>query len=416
MDHFSYINNQLRAENVSVADIAKRYGTPCYVYSRATLEHHWRVVDQALADHPHLVCYSVKANSNIAILNLFAKLGSGFDVVSGGELERVLVAGGDPKKIVFSGIGKTAAEIERALSIGILCFNIESVSELDRLQKIATQLQKIAPISFRINPDINARTHPYIATGLKENKFGIDYEQALDIYEQAARMSHLKIIGVDCHIGSQLTELEPFTEAADRIMKLIKQLATRGIQIEHVDLGGGLGVRYYNETPPNPKAYAQALGKHITDKSLIVIIEPGRVITANAGILVTKVEYLKHAEHKNFAIVDAGMNDLIRPSLYDAWHEIIPVAKKQGNPQIYDVVGPVCETGDFLGKNRELILAEGDLLAIRTAGAYGFCMSSNYNSRPRSAEVLVDNNQAYLIRKRETIAELFADESLMPET
>lgn len=416
MDHFNHHKNELFAEEVSVAKIAEKFGTPCYIYSRATLERHWHVVDEALRDHPHLICYSVKANSNIAILNLFTRLGSGFDVVSGGELARALAAGADPKKIVFSGIGKTAEEIKEALKKNILCLNVESISELERINNIAKQLKKVAPISIRINPDIDARTHPYIATGLKENKFGIDYDQALNVYDLAAKLPNVKVIGIDCHIGSQLTELDPFLEAADRIMQMVKELKARGFTIEHVDLGGGLGVRYHTEKPPEPKEYTTALGKHINDKKLQVIVEPGRVICANAGILITKVEYLKHTDHKNFAIVDAGMNDLIRPALYKAWHNIIPVKKAAKNvlKYKYDIVGPVCETGDFLGKNRNLALQEGDLLAIRTAGAYGFCMSSNYNTRPRAAEVLVDGKNFYLIRKRETIDELFAGEQLIP--
>lgn len=416
MDHFHYRDKELYAEDVSVTEVAERFGTPCYIYSRATLERHWHVFDEALRDHPHLICYSVKSNSNIAILNLLARLGSGFDVVSGGELARALAAKADPQKIVFSGIGKTAAEIEFALNSAILCFNVESFSELEHINRVAKKLNKIAPISIRINPDINAKTHPYIATGMKENKFGIDYAQALQAYDRAANLANLKIVGVDCHIGSQITELQPFLDAAERIMKLVDILQQRGFNIEHLDLGGGLGVRYQDETPPEPKEYATALGKVIKDRNLKIIIEPGRAITANAGILVTKVEYLKYSSHKNFAIVDAAMNDFIRPALYDAWQAIIPVqTNATAITQTYDIVGPVCETGDFLGKNRQLTIAEGDLLAIRTAGAYGFCMSSNYNSRPRAAEILVDEKNIHLIRRRETIDELFADEQLIKD-
>lgn len=414
MDYFHYRHTELYAEDVSVADIAKRFGTPCYIYSRATLERHWHVFDDALRDHPHLICYSVKSNSNIAILNLFAKLGSGFDVVSGGELARALAAKADPQKIVFSGIGKTAEEIEYALQTNILCFNIESFSELEHIDRVAKKLNKIASVSIRVNPDINPKTHPYISTGMKENKFGIDYAQALQAYERAASLTNLKITGVDCHIGSQITELQPFLDATERIIALIDKLKQRGIHIEHIDLGGGLGVRYHDETPPEPKEYATAINKIIKDRNLKVIIEPGRAIAANAGILVTKVEYLKHSAHKNFAIVDAAMNDFIRPSLYEAWHTIIPVKQNSNaTTQTYDIVGPVCETGDFLGKNRQLNIDEGDLLAIRTAGAYGFCMSSNYNSRPRAAEILVDGKNFHLIRARETIQELYANERLI---
>jgi diaminopimelate decarboxylase len=414
MNHFTYQNNQLFAENVRVADIAKQWGTPCYIYSRATLERHWHVFDKVLSNHPHLVCYAVKANSNIAILNLFVRLGSGFDVVSIGELERVLASGGDPQKIVFSGVGKTSAEIEHALHVGILCFNVESISELEHINDIAKNLGKIAPISIRVNPDIDVKTHRYIATGLKENKFGIDFQQALDAYKCAAKLSNLRITGVDCHIGSQITELQPFLQATDRVMNLVTELRQLGFEIEHIDLGGGLGVHYHNESPPEPAEYAAALGKRIQDPKLKIIVEPGRVIAANAGILVTKIEYLKHSEHKNFAIVDAAMNDLIRPALYDAWHNIIPVNKTgKADAKIYDIVGPVCETSDFLGKDRKLAIREEDLLAICSAGAYGFCMSSNYNSRPRAAEIMVDGDKVYLIRAREKIAELFATEKII---
>ncbi len=415
MDHFTYQHDELYAEQVSVKSIVERWGTPCYIYSRATLERHWHVFDAALGKHQHMICYAVKANSNLAILNILAKLGSGFDVVSGGELIRALKAGADPQKIIFSGVGKTHAEIRQALMAGIYCLNAESTSELDRINQVATELNVQAPIGIRVNPNIDAKTHPYIATGLKENKFGIDIEIAAAVYQHASRLPHLNIKGIAFHIGSQLLELDPFLEAIDRILQLIQTLKQLGIKIQHLDLGGGLGVRYQEEIPPSPAHYAEALGERIKDPAITVIIEPGRVITANAGILVTQVEYLKMTAHKNFAIVDAGMNDLIRPALYDAWHDIIAVTPKNNIPtHTYDVVGPVCETGDFLGKDRKLAVSEGDLLAIRSAGAYGFIMSSNYNSRPRAAEIMVDGDQAYLIRRRETMDDLWAGEQLLP--
>ncbi len=415
MDHFTYQQGELYAEQVSVKSIVERWGTPCYIYSRATLERHWHVFDDALRKHPHMICYAVKANSNLALLNVLTKLGSGFDVVSGGELTRALKAGADPQKIIFSGVGKSHAEIRQALQTGIYCLNAESMPELDRINTIAQELSLTAPVGLRVNPNIDAKTHPYIATGLKENKFGIDIEIAADIYQYANRLPNLKIMGIAFHIGSQLLELDPFLEAVDRILQLIQTLNGLGIKIRHLDLGGGLGVRYQEEMPPSPAHYAEALGERIKDPELKVIIEPGRVITANAGILVTKVEYLKMASHKNFAVVDAGMNDLIRPALYDAWHDIIAVTPNANAPtHTYDVVGPVCETADFIGKNRKLALTESDLLAIRSAGAYGFIMSSNYNSRPRAAEIMVDGDQAYLVRSRETMDELLAGERLLP--
>lgn len=414
MDYFNYRDQQLFAEDVPVATIAKKFGTPCYIYSRATLERHWKVVNQALSAHPHLICYAVKANSNLAILNLFARLGSGFDVVSGGELERVVAAGGDPKKVVFSGVAKTRKEMARALELDIHCFNVESLAELEQLDEVARRVNKIAPVALRVNPDIDVKTHRYIATGLKENKFGIGHEEAHKAYEIAAKLNHIKITGVATHIGSQITELQPFIDATKRILQLVHHLQHSGLTIEHLDLGGGLGVRYHEETPPLPDEYALALGDCIKDKKLKIIIEPGRVITANAGILVTQVEYLKLTPDKNFAIVDAGMNDLIRPALYDAWHNIIPVhANEHAELKTYDVVGPVCETSDFLGKERALAIAANDLLAVRSAGAYGFSMSSNYNTRPRAAEVLVDGAEMHLIRRRETIEELFATEAVI---
>lgn len=412
MNHFHYRRNVLYAENVNVAKIAAEFGTPCFIYSRATLERHYHVFDRALKDHEHLICYAVKANSNIGILNILARLGSGFDVVSGGELTRVIAAKGDPKKVVFSGVGKTSEEMSYALDLGILCFNVESIPELERLNKIAKKKKKIAPISIRVNPNIDPKTHPYIATGLKENKFGIDYQDAIDAYTRAAKLSNLRIKGVDCHIGSQITELQPFVAATDRMLELIKKLQNKGIKIEHIDLGGGLGVPYHDETPPDPFKYVSRISEHI--KGLKVIVEPGRVIVANAGILVTKVEYVKHTANKNFVIVDAAMNDLIRPVLYDAWHNIIPVVRNSKmRKKTYDVVGPICETSDFLAKNRTLAVDENDLLAVLSAGAYGFSMSSNYNSRPRAPEVIVDGEKAYLIRERETIRDLFKSEYLL---
>ncbi|GGA64251.1 diaminopimelate decarboxylase [Neiella marina] len=417
MDHFNYQDNgQLFAEQVPVAAIAETYGTPCYVYSRATLERHWKAFDDAAGDHPHLVCYAVKANSNLAILSVLAKLGSGFDIVSGGELARVLEAGGDPTKVVFSGVGKTVEEIEYALEVGVGCFNVESEPELHRIAKVAERLKKVAPISVRVNPDVDAGTHPYISTGLKENKFGIAIEQAPEVYRQAAAYPQLKVIGVDCHIGSQLTELAPFLEALDRLLVLIDQLASEGIVIEHLDVGGGLGVPYDGEQPPHPSEYAAALRERLADRPhLKLVFEPGRAIAANAGVLLTKVEFLKPTEAKHFAIVDAAMNDLIRPSLYSAYQAIEPVDRSlERDSALYDVVGPVCETGDFLGKDRELAIAEDDLLVVRSAGAYGFCMSSNYNSRPRPPEILVDGDETIEIRRRETYAELWKGEVVLP--
>ena len=414
MDHFNYRNGQLFAEDVAVSDIAAQYGTPTYIYSRATLERHWQAFDQALQDRPHLVCYAVKANSNLAILNLFARLGSGFDIVSVGELERVLAAGGDPKKVVFSGVGKRADEIRRALEVGIYCFNVESAAELEVLNQVAAELGVQAPISLRVNPDVDAKTHPYISTGLKENKFGVAIEDAPAIYARAKELANIEIHGVDCHIGSQLTETAPFLDALDRVLALIDQLAANGIAIQHLDLGGGLGIQYNQETPPLPAEYARAINERLADRQLTILIEPGRAIAGNAGILVTRVEYLKLTDHKNFAIIDAAMNDLIRPTLYGAWQAIIPVQQTDGQGRCYDLVGPVCETGDFLGKDRELNIAQGDLLAVRSAGAYGFTMSSNYNTRPRAAEIMVDGDRLYVVRERERITDLFAGEHILP--
>lgn len=416
MDFFNYRQQQLFAEEVPVAEVVSQFGTPCYIYSRATIERHWRAFDEAFADHPHLICYAVKANSNLAILNLMARLGSGFDIVSLGEMRRVLAAGGSPNKIVFSGVGKREDEIRAALEAGIRCFNVEVSGELDRINRLAQELGVVAPVSFRVNPDVDAKTHPYISTGLKENKFGIDIEQALHEYRRAAEMSNIKVVGIDCHIGSQLTETAPFLDALQRVLALVDQLAAEGIQLQHLDLGGGLGIRYRDEQPPLPDEYIAALLQQLDGRDFEIMLEPGRAIVGNAGILLTKVEYLKPTAGKNFAIVDAAMNDLVRPSLYSAWQEIIPVdaAVSDVESLSWDIVGPVCETGDFLGKDRELKLKAGDLLAVRSSGAYGFTMSSNYNSRPRPAEVMVDGEQIHLIRSRETLEQLWAGEQLLP--
>ena len=414
MDFFQYKNEQLYVEDLPVKQLAEEFGTPLYIYSRATLERHWHAFDSALGDHPHLICYAVKANSNIGILNVMAKLGSGFDIVSQGELERVLAAGGDASKVVFSGVAKSRAEIMRALEVGIRCFNVESIAELHHINQIAGEMGKIAPISLRVNPDVDAHTHPYISTGLKENKFGVSVDEALEVYKLAATLPHVKITGMDCHIGSQLTELQPFLDATDRLIRLIEQLKEDGIMLKHLDLGGGLGVTYTDETPPHPSDYAAALLNKLKNyKDLEIILEPGRAIAANAGILVAKVQYLKSNESRNFAITDTGMNDMIRPALYEAYMNIIEIDRTlEREKAIYDVVGPVCETSDFLGKQRELAIAEGDYIAQRSAGAYGASMSSNYNSRPRTAEVLVDGDKAHLIRRRESLSELWALESI----
>ena len=414
MDFFQYKNEQLYVEDLPVKQLAKEFGTPLYIYSRATLERHWHAFDSALGKHPHLICYAVKANSNIGILNVMAKLGSGFDIVSQGELERVLAAGGDASKIVFSGVAKSRAEIMRALEVGIRCFNVESVAELHHINQIAGEMGKVAPISLRVNPDVDAHTHPYISTGLKENKFGVSVDEAREVYKLAATLSHVKITGMDCHIGSQLTELQPFLDATDRLIRLMEQLKEDGITLKHLDLGGGLGVTYTDETPPHPSDYATALLNKLKDyEDLEIILEPGRAIAANAGILVAKVQYLKSNESRNFAITDTGMNDMIRPALYEAYMNIIEIDRTlEREKAIYDVVGPVCETSDFLGKQRELAIAEGDYIAQRSAGAYGASMSSNYNSRPRTAEVLVDGDKSHLIRRRESLSELWALESI----
>ena len=420
MDHFEYRDGVLYGEEVPLTRIAEQFGTPCYVYSKATLARHFRAYTEALGGHPHLICYAVKANSNLAVLGLLARLGAGFDIVSVGELERVLAAGGDPAKVVFSGVAKQEAEMARALEVGIKCFNVESRPELERLNEVAGQLGKVAPVSLRVNPDVDAGTHPYISTGLKDNKFGIPVGEALAVYELAASLPHVKVSGLDCHIGSQLTELAPFLDALDRLLVLLERLRERGIEVEHLDLGGGLGVPYRDEHPPAPFDYASALLERLSrwagSERLTLLFEPGRSIAANAGVLLTRVEFLKPGETRNFAIVDAGMNDLIRPALYQAWQAILPVDTRRARESAtYDVVGPVCETGDFLGKERTLAIAPGDLLAVRSAGAYGFVMASNYNSRPRPAEVMVDGESAHLVRRRERLEELWSGEALLPD-
>jgi len=416
MDHFDYQADQLFAEDVALSDIAQQIGSPTYVYSRATIERHWRAFDDAFAGLPHCVCYAVKANSNIAVLNVLARLGSGFDIVSGGELARVLAAGGSADKVVFSGVGKTKAEISEALQKKIRCFNVESLPELGRINEVATELGMIASISIRVNPDVDAQTHPYISTGLKENKFGIAIEEAEDVYQQAQQMSNIEITGVDCHIGSQLTSVEPFVDALKRVLALIDHLATLGINLHHLDVGGGLGITYKDETPPTPAEYAEALTGLLEGREIEVLMEPGRAIVRNAGVLLTKVEYLKPTEDRHFAIIDAAMNDLLRPALYQSWQDIVPVQRDRTEPvEQYDIVGPVCETGDFLGKDRALSIQEGDLLAIKSAGAYGFTMSSNYNSRPRAAEVMVDGDVMHCIRERENITSLYAGEQVLPK-
>ncbi len=416
MDHFNYQNGRLFAEEVDLEAGIAEWGSPCYVYSRATLERHWKAFDDALQGHPHLVCYAVKANSNLAVLNVLARLGSGFDIVSVGELERVLRAGGAADKIVFSGVGKRVDEIERAMDVGIRCFNVESEAELEVIASIAAQKNIKAPVSLRVNPDVDAKTHPYISTGLKENKFGIAIKDALAVYKKAQAMDAINVIGIDCHIGSQLTEVAPFVDALDRVLALVDQLAEAGIVLQHLDLGGGLGICYRDEQPPQPAELSEALVKHLQGRDVEIIIEPGRAIAGNAGVLLTKILYLKHSDEHNFAIVDAAMNDLMRPALYGAWQEIVPlVPREKERTQNYDVVGPICETGDFLGKDRELALQQGDYLAVRSSGAYGFGMSSNYNSRPRVAEVMVDGDRAQIIRQRETMAQLFSDESMLTE-
>ncbi|NOG32573.1 diaminopimelate decarboxylase [Halomonas sp. TBZ9] len=419
MDHFNYRDGVLYAEDVPLSRIAAEHGTPCYVYSKATLARHFRAYTEALGGHSHLICYAVKANSNLAVLGLLARLGAGFDIVSIGELERVLKAGGDPAKVVFSGVAKQADEMARALEVGIKCFNVESRPELERLNAVAGELGKRAPVSLRVNPDVDAGTHPYISTGLKDNKFGIPVDEALEVYELAASLPHLDVVGMDCHIGSQLTETAPFMDALERLLVLMDRLRERGIELDHLDLGGGLGVPYRDEKPPQPFDYASQLLSRLSrwegGEKLTLLFEPGRSIAANAGVMLTRVEFLKPGETKNFAIVDAAMNDLIRPALYQAWQAIIPVDTREARESaLYDVVGPVCETSDFLGKERELAIAEGDLLAVRSAGAYGFVMASNYNSRPRPAELMVDGDACHVVRARERLESLWEGESLLP--
>ena len=415
MPYFDYINGELCAEDVPLTAIAERFGTPTYVYSRAALTEHYLAYADALRDSPHLVCYAVKANSNIGVLNILARLGAGFDIVSVGELERVLVAGGNPDKIVFSGVGKQPAEMARALEVGIHCFNVESEAELEVLSQVAAETGKTARVSLRVNPDVDAKTHPYISTGLRENKFGIDIQRAPEVYRRAQALSHVQVVGVDCHIGSQLTETAPFLDALDRVLLLVDELAESGITLQHIDLGGGLGVCYRDEQPPHPSDYIAQLQQRLAGRDLTLVLEPGRSIAANAGVLLTRVDYLKTGDEKNFAIVDAAMNDMIRPALYQAWLNIDPVRPHSGNTQTWDIVGPVCETGDFLGKDRELALEPGDLLCVGSSGAYGFTMSSNYNSRGRAAEIMVDGDQAHCVRERETFADLIRGESLLPD-
>jgi diaminopimelate decarboxylase len=415
VDHFEFRDGELHAEEVPLAEIARRHGTPVYVYSRATLTRHFHAFDQALAGHDHLICYAVKANSSLAVLQVLARLGSGFDIVSGGELARVLKAGGDPRKVVFSGVGKSVAEMRQALVTGIGCFNVESEPELARLNEAAVSLKKRAPVALRVNPDVDPKTHPYISTGLKANKFGVDIAAAERLYLAARALPGVEITGIACHIGSQLQDLAPFLDALDRVLALSDRLAEQGIALKHLDLGGGLGVRYDQESPPSPADLAGAVRERLKGRTLKLLLEPGRAIAGNAGVLLTRVEYLKPGSEKSFAVVDAAMNDLLRPALYQGWHAIIPVRENGSAPRHkYDVVGPVCESGDWLGRDRELAIAPGDLLAIRTAGAYGFTMSSNYNTRPRAAEVMVDGKQAHLVRARESIEDMLRAETLLP--
>ena len=414
MDFFDYKDGRLWAEDVDITANINEWGTPCYVYSRATFERHWKAFDSALGATPHLVCYAVKANSNLAVLNVLAKLGSGFDIVSLGELERVLRAGGSADKVVFSGVGKTADEMSRALEVGIRCFNVESQAELKLLEQVAAEKGVKAPVSLRVNPDVDAKTHPYISTGLKDNKFGIAIEDAIEVYQLIADSDHLDVVGVDCHIGSQLTDVKPFVDALDRVLALVDRLVEKNIHLHHLDLGGGLGIRYQDEKPPLPEEQIAALMQRIQGREFEILIEPGRAIAGNAGILLTRVQYIKHNEEKNFAVVDAAMNDLMRPALYQAWQAIKPVVEgSSALSKDYDVVGPICETGDFLGKERELAIVSGDFLAVMSAGAYGFTMSSNYNSRPRVAEVMVDGDDYQVVRRRESIEQLFENESIL---
>ncbi|BFM19201.1 diaminopimelate decarboxylase [Gilvimarinus japonicus] len=415
MSFFTERSAELYAEDMRLSDIAEQYGTPAYVYSRAAFTQHYLAYAQALGQHPGMICYAVKANSNIALLNLLARLGAGFDIVSGGELERVLTAGGDPKRIVFSGVGKTAAEMAKALAVGIHCFNVESEAELELLSQVAAEKSQIARVSLRVNPDVDAKTHPYISTGLKENKFGIDINRAPEVYRRAAELPNIDIQGIDCHIGSQLTELDPFLDALDRLLVLVDNLSADGIQISHLDLGGGLGVTYRDEQPPEVATYMEAIKAKIGDRELALMFEPGRSIAANAGVLLTKVLYLKPTEAHNFAIIDAAMNDNIRPALYQAWQDIRQLAPSKAQTKRWDLVGPVCETGDFLGKDRDLALAPGDYLAVMSAGAYGFTMSSNYNTRARAVEILVDGDQVHVIRERESFVDMIRGEHIVEQ-
>jgi diaminopimelate decarboxylase len=415
MTHFVYRERQLHADGVALSEIARHFGTPAYVYSRRAIEDRWRAFDGAFAGLPHLICYAVKANSSLGVLNVLARLGSGFDIVSVGELERVLRAGGDPAKVVFAGVGKRADEMRRALEVGIRCFNVESEGELRRLNAVAGELGTVAPVSIRVNPDVDAETHPYIATGMKENKFGIAMDEAMRVYESAQAMSHIKVVGAGCHIGSQLTQVQPFADAVQRLLALVDRLVDAGIEITHLDIGGGLGIRYRDESPPAVEDYAATMKKLLTGRQYELVLEPGRAIVGNAGVLLTRVEYLKCTADRNFAIVDAAMTDLIRPALYEAWHDILPVREDGGGERrAYDIVGPVCESADFLGHGRLLSLQEGDLLAVGSAGAYGFVMSSTYNARPRAAEIMVEDDRTFLIRRRETLDDLVIGESIPP--
>ncbi len=416
MSEFNYQSGLLHAEGVSLAEIARQYGTPCYVYSRKEIESRWIAFDSALASHPHLVCYAVKANSNLAVINLLARLGSGFDIVSAGELQRVIKAGGDQAKVVFSGVGKKTDELEFALQQNIRCFNVESANELIRLNAVAASMNVSAPVSLRVNPDVDAETHPYISTGLKDNKFGIAYESAKEVYQEAAAMNNINVVGIDCHIGSQITNLSPFKDALLRVLVLIDELKESGIELHHLDIGGGLGITYQDEIPPTPSEYVKIITETMQDHDLEIIMEPGRSIVGNAGVLITEVQYLNPTPYHNFAVVDAAMNDLIRPALYDGWHDIKRIEEASNATEVnYDVVGPVCETGDFLGKDRLLRLKQGDLLAVCSAGAYGFTMASNYNSRPRVVEIMVDGEKVHEIRKRESIEDLMNGEILLPK-
>ena len=411
---FEYRSSRMYAEDVPLSEIAEAVDTPCFVYSRQALTQAYKHFDHAFSGMPHLLCYAVKANPNLAILNLFARLGAGFDIVSGGELARVLAAGGDAKRVVFSGVGKTAAEMRASLEAGILCFNVESQAELERLNQVAGEMGCKAPVSLRVNPDVDPKTHPYISTGLKQNKFGVEYGLAFELYQRAAALPHLRVRGIDCHIGSQITDVSPFLAALDKVLDLVDRLQAVGIGIKHLDLGGGVGIRYRDETPIDIAQYAASVRARLEGRNIKLLLEPGRILVGNAALLLTRVAYLKPGSEKSFAVIDAAMNDLMRPALYDAYHDILPVAPHSGTQQVYDVVGPVCESGDFIGKNRYLVLEAGDLLAVMSAGAYGMSMSSNYNTRPRAAEVMVDGEQMFLVRKREEVAELYALEGILP--